>query len=239
MKLSGFTLLLGRSLAMLGSVARTSSGPQAANVLNRVHARWHAEGVTLTASDAHRALIITLGRDQTLAYPVPPPGEDTNIFPLAPEPWSEGQTLHTIFRSPDGSTKVIGERMAPVGISRTRTEPEAYGIDFGKITDGLPYPTEAIESIRVELTKGQQGQGFATDFNNRGIRSMMINPVYVADGLAMINGLWALVHHPAHPPRITMNLPPHPHAPMNFVSQFPEKQPLFHVEYILMPYGTP
>lgn len=233
MKLSGFTLLLGRSLAMLGSVARTSSGPQAANVLNRVHARWHAEGVTFTASDAHRALIITLGPESYPAIP-PPPGADASIFMLSPEPWSEGQTLHTIFRAPDGSVKVIGERMAPVGISRTRTEPDAYGIDLGCVA-GATYPTDILDALRAAMD-----QGFATDFNNRGKRIMEINPSYMADGLAMINGLWPLVQRPVtYNPRVTMNIPPHPHTPMSFVSQYPEQQPLFKVEYILMPYRTP
>jgi len=221
-KLSGFTYLLGRSLSMLGSIAaRVVNSPSAARVVNRVHARWHAEGVTLTATDAHRALTITLAPERTGGRE-----EEAAVFAIQPG-YGEGMLLHTIFRAPDGDVKVIGERMEPVGISRTRTEPAQFGINLGHI-EGADYPIDAVNEIRASILK-----------RGPGTRALEINTAYVAEGLAMISGLWALVQHPAHPERVTMLLPDHPHAPMMFTSQFPEKQPLFQIEYILMPYRTP
>ncbi len=233
MKLSGFTYLLGRSLAMLGSIAGKANGAEAASILNRVHARWHASGVTLTATDAHRALLITLAPERPgISLP---PEESEAVFNLSPDPWSEGQLFHTIFRAPDGDVKLIGERMEPVGISRTRTEPAAFGINLGHVkspsgvSDGSAYPIGSINSLRADFGQGKK----------HGVRLMEVNPVYMAGGLAMVSGLWQCVQHPAHPERVDMQLPDHQHAPMRFTSKCPEKQPLFEIEYILMPYRSP
>ena len=207
MKLSGHTYLLGRSLSMLGSIAsRVVNSPSAARVVNRVHAKWDTESVTLTATDGHRALTITLASAGLHA------AQAEAVFQMGADGWSEGQALHTIFRAPDGDVKVFGD---------------AGGWNLGHVVDAN-YPSEAIVEIREDILAGSGAVG-----------AMEINPVYVAEGLAMINGLWALVQHPAFPERVTMTIPDHKHAPMMFTSQFPEKQPLFRIEYILMPYRTP
>ncbi len=224
MKLAGFTYLLGRSLAMLGSLASRAQGPSQLEIVNRVHAKWHSTGVTLTATDGRRSLSITLTAER-IPYATTP-GEDEAVFRLMNAGFGEGQLFHTIFRSPDGDVKLIGEHMEPVGISRTRTEPAAIGINLGH--DQLKYPIEAINDIRAQL-----------DTMTTGVHLLEINPAFLAEGLTMISGLWQLIQHPGHPERIDMQIPDHPHAPMRLTSQFPEKLPLFQIEYILMPYRTP
>jgi hypothetical protein len=228
MRLATGTLLLRRSLAILGAIAAEAHGKGKGRVLGRVHAQWHmldtSPAVTLTAIDGHRSCSITLRGDASGNTSA---GEAA--FALSGDPFLNDEQLHTIFRASNGEVKLIGERTEPVGIARTRVEQAAFGLNLGKSDE--PYPIEVLAEVK-EAAK----VGFATDFNNRGIRKMEINPEYMADGLAIINGFWGRVA-PDLLPRVDMAIPPHPNAPIVFTSEYPEKAPLFRIEYIIMPYG--
>jgi hypothetical protein len=132
--------------------------------------------------------------------------------------------LHTIFRSPDGSVKLIGEKETG----------EAFGIDLGKAPEPHAFPLAELNAIREDVFP----RSFATDHNNRGIRKLEINPVYMAHALSIVSMCWQ-ASGSTEAQRVDMAIPPHPRAPIIFGSQWPEKGPLFRAEYIIMPYTSP
>lgn len=226
MKLASGTTLLGKVLASLGHLAAETHGDFAPRLLNRIHIRWTIDSVILTASDGNRACLVTLLGERAGGEP----GE--SVIAISPQPWSRDLALHTIFRSGDGSAKVIGEKIVPIGISRTRTELDAFGLDLGHVNE--EYPAANLDEIREHAKVG-----FVTDFNTNGMRRLQINPTYLLDALNLIENLWQ-ASPVAEPPHVDIILPPHPHAPMSFVSHWEKtKPPLFNVEYIIMPYRTP
>ncbi|MFZ2152093.1 MAG: hypothetical protein WAV09_03235 [Minisyncoccia bacterium] len=233
MKLATGTLLLRKALGILGAIAAEAHDEAKAQVLNRVHTRWWIDNsipkVTLTAADGFRACSITLTGEGIAT-------EGESVFKLSGDPFEGPQfkdaRLHTIFRSANGDVKVIGERLISVGLSATREVVDAFGENLWHLDE--VYPMQTLKYVREQMSIG-----FATDFNNRGVRTMTLNPSYMADGLAIIDGFWQRVAPETEPQRVLMEMPPHPHAPILLTSQYPEKQPLFRIEYILMPCRSP
>ncbi len=224
MKLLSGTALLGKTLAHLGHLASKSHGVSAPLILNRIHVKWTGNDVVLTASDGHRMCSVTLPGVEAGEK-----GEST--LAISPEPWSAGMQLHTIFRETTGDVKVIGDREVGVGISRTRTEMEAFGVNLGHVEEA--YPIGVVEDMREKLSTG-----FASDKNKVGERRIQVNPIYMNEALNMIHMLW-FESKSEEPPHVNMVIPNDPHAPMWFVSHWEKKKPLFNVEFLIMPYRTP
>ena len=193
---------------------------------NRIHANWHpasfGPGVVLTASDGHRACLITLAGEKTEAAP-----DTMATFELDSDLTGipDGD-LHTIYCTPDDEVRLIGMTREPVGISVSRTEPSAFGFQFKKSN---PYPIAVLNGFRSNLLERQA----------HGLRTVEINPEYLGDALAIITGFWTRTAGEDKAPHVTMHVPHYVRAPLLIVSQYPAKQPVFRVEYIVMPYTNP
>lgn len=225
MKLASGTKLLGKALATVGYLAGLARGPNA-HLKHMVHVKWTTNSVVLTAADGHRAYVITLLGEGVGDFGTP--GESTIL--LSPEPWAAPLQLSTIFRGPNGEVKLIGVKYSPVGISRTRVEPDFYPLDLGR--HSVDWPTDFIDRTRAEMQRG-----FFSDHGNNRWRSITINPVYLGEALATATMFWTALDA-IEPPMTKLIVPAHLGQPLGYVTEWPEKaqQPVFRFEAIIMPY---
>jgi hypothetical protein len=226
-------MLLRQSLDILGAIASNPSpkSQQKNWIENRIHIEWgpytrpvrlpgspEVGAVTLTATDSHRSLEISIAQDPSIGYN---PGRALIVAPAVAQ-WPRLAQLDAIFLNAQGHTCAIRAPGAEPAI-------QPWGIDLGAHPDGADsYPIEKLREIHASV-KETVGT----------VRMMELNPEYMADGLSIITALWDRAVNEQVPRRLDMHLPGHKHAPMMFDSQHPYENPIFSITYVIMPYRTP
>ena len=208
---------LRKTLATLSALAGDATGAKAAAIVNRIHARWHADKgytcVTLSASDGHRACRVTLPGDGA-------PANVSTTFHLACD---------------DSPARKV------------ECEEIRFDIEQGKVwiaAGNLAWPLEPPNSADAQTYPSQELTDLFTSANalrDTAASRVELNPNYLADGLAIFTGFWDKLPDTLvakNKPRFDF-ITGGKHDPILLVTELPTTAPPFRIEYLLMPYCTP